>query len=909
MKRRVLKILFCISVSATMLFGEAAAVLADTTGELELISAETRGAKIVSAYNLADVAGLSYDNITGTLSWNKVAGADAYKVQVYDATGSLLDNKKVNSVYVNVHSDFNRSFTVDAAYTFQVTAMNQGEMYVVAADVTEIPEGLDYDESYSKQITTAEGTKRVYTAYKHPAAINAAKISVIVYPNNTGTVSALSGVTVKEVTDSGVTFSITPGTLQRGEYIQYTYANNAEYRNSASDGLYSVSGTINTDNGVLKEDLTIPFSEFTAGETIYIKAYVYNPEYNYSAVPGQTAENRKSAVVVATYQVPAADVEDVDVVVTNNSIRLEPSGNGKVTGYQYQRKNGKKWEELAQQGDNYTDAGLKGDTRYTYRVRGYIYNKTTKKTSYTAWKTVTATTWGASLNLQAAADGDKAVKLTWAKIDGASGYEVYRIDTNSAGYNISNGQSTEVFSNAKLIKIIKKAKSTKYKDKKLTKGNSYTYMVRAFRTIGNNKCYISDTAAIELSADAMTSVAQYYNTKGEYIVKWNKMAGISGYKVEKYDEQTGKYVGYKTLNKGATTITLPKVAVGAEYDIYRIRPYKDNKVYNGISNIEVYPKLAAVTGVKAVQTEQGVKVSWNKVDGADYYRVYRAKKDSETYNATTKTYTLGNDAELVYEVNCQNTLAGVNLAPIAAPVTNADGTVSYTYDIALGNATTDDGAFYDEASAYKEAEITADFVVDKTVVVPSLIQKSENASYDKNADVEYDKKYAEYVSTFGKFEKNADGSLKTKNITYNNGPEIGTEYYYFVMACAKPSNGVGTNATTTYSTGYGKSAKIVYTNVKTPDAVKLSSVKSNKKAVATIKFQKVSGAKGYAIYRSAKKNGNYVKVGTTGGTSYADKNVTEGKTYYYKVASYKQSENGTFIYSGLSSAKKVKIKK
>ena len=43
--------------------------------------------------------------------------------------------------------------------------------------------------------------------------------------------------------------------------------------------------------------------------------------------------------------------------------------------------------------------------------------------------------------------------------------------------------------------------------------------------------------------------------------------------------------------------------------------------------------------------------------------------------------------------------------------------------------------------------------------------------------------------------------------------------------------------------------------------------------------------------------------------SYTDNNVTGGKTYYYKVASYKTSENGTYVYSKLSSAKKVKIKK
>lgn len=39
----------------------------------------------------------------------------------------------------------------------------------------------------------------------------------------------------------------------------------------------------------------------------------------------------------------------------------------------------------------------------------------------------------------------------------------------------------------------------------------------------------------------------------------------------------------------------------------------------------------------------------------------------------------------------------------------------------------------------------------------------------------------------------------------------------------------------------------------------------------------------YEVYRSTSKNGTYKKIGTTDGTSFTDKNVKSGKTYYYKV--------------------------
>jgi hypothetical protein len=50
-----------------------------------------------------------------------------------------------------------------------------------------------------------------------------------------------------------------------------------------------------------------------------------------------------------------------------------------------------------------------------------------------------------------------------------------------------------------------------------------------------------------------------------------------------------------------------------------------------------------------------------------------------------------------------------------------------------------------------------------------------------------------------------------------------------------------------------------------------------------ITFSKVSGAKGYDIYRASKAKGSYKKIGNTKKQSYTDKTVKKAKTYYYKV--------------------------
>lgn len=99
-------------------------------------------------------------------------------------------------------------------------------------------------------------------------------------------------------------------------------------------------------------------------------------------------------------------------------------------------------------------------------------------------------------------------------------------------------------------------------------------------------------------------------------------------------------------------------------------------------------------------------------------------------------------------------------------------------------------------------------------------------------------------------------------------------------------------------------SKSVTINV-TPAAPTGLTVTSKTTTSAEITWKAVLNATGYNIYRSTSKTGTYKKVGTTTGTTFTDKGLTKGKTYYYKVASYVNS-NGTQILSQYSAIKSVK---
>jgi hypothetical protein len=84
-----------------------------------------------------------------------------------------------------------------------------------------------------------------------------------------------------------------------------------------------------------------------------------------------------------------------------------------------------------------------------------------------------------SLKLTAAS---KSVTLKWSKAAGASGYEIYRYNSKTKKYD--------------KVKTIKDASTLTWKNTKLTKGTTYKYKVRAYRTY-NGTTYYGTCSAIK----------------------------------------------------------------------------------------------------------------------------------------------------------------------------------------------------------------------------------------------------------------------------------------------------------------------------------------------------------------------------------------------------------------------------
>lgn len=90
-----------------------------------------------------------------------------------------------------------------------------------------------------------------------------------------------------------------------------------------------------------------------------------------------------------------------------------------------------------------------------------------------------------------------------------------------------------------------------------------------------------------------------------------------------------------------------------------------------------------------------------------------------------------------------------------------------------------------------------------------------------------------------------------------------------------------------YSGSIKKSFKIV------PATVTVNKQSKFAENSIILSWKKGASVSGYEIYRSSKKSGTYKKIATVSGTrsTYTQKNLNPGKTYYYKIRAFKK--NGT----------------
>ena len=270
------------------------------------------------------------------------------------------------------------------------------------------------------------------------------------------------------------------------------------------------------------------------------------------------------------------------------------------------------------------------------------------------------------------------------------------------------------------------------------------------------------------------------------------------------------------------------------------------------------PNYVAAPVLKITTSAGKPQISWNAVDGATKYWIYRSTdgKNFKYYDSTTKT-----------SYTNKSTSIGTTYYYKVKAVKTVDGT-NYTSDLSGAKS-----------------------ILCKPAAPTVSIYRTNGKPQLKWSAVTGATKYWIYRSTDGKTFKYYDSTTKTSYT--NSGAASGTKYYYRVMAVAVVN---GTNVTSANS-----NTKSLMTTLAKPT---VSITTSNGKPKLT--WKAVTGADKYYLYRSTDGK-NFSYYDSTTKLSYTNAAAKKNTKYYYKVkAICSANTNANSAYSAVVSIKATK---
>ncbi|MBQ9941962.1 MAG: fibronectin type III domain-containing protein [Christensenellaceae bacterium] len=247
------------------------------------------------------------------------------------------------------------------------------------------------------------------------------------------------------------------------------------YRATSKTGSYKAIKTI--EDGAETEFIR---TGLTTGSACYYKVVAYK------LIDGEKIYGEASAVVSAKAlpeKVTGVKADSAGYSSAKITWKKVEGADGYTVYRSTTKSGGYKAVEILTGGDtlSFKDTGLTCNKPYYYKVKAYtlVSGKRVYGTasSYDGARPLPATPSG--LKVSKVSSGK--LKLTWSKVSGASGYVIYRSTTKSGGY--------------KAVKTITSGSTVSFTNTGLTKGKTYYYKVKAYRTVSGSKVYGSSCSA------------------------------------------------------------------------------------------------------------------------------------------------------------------------------------------------------------------------------------------------------------------------------------------------------------------------------------------------------------------------------------------------------------------------------
>ncbi|WP_343339120.1 immunoglobulin-like domain-containing protein [Terrisporobacter petrolearius] len=223
---------------------------------------------------------------------------------------------------------------------------------------------------------------------------------------------------------------------------------------------------------------------------------------------------------------------------------------------------------------SYSNTGLTTGKTYYYKVRAY--KVVDGKKQYGDFSQVVSSSPKlSSTNAKSVSAAYNSNKVTWSKVSGASGYEVYRATSKTGTYSLN--------------KTVKSGSTLSYSNTGLTTGKIYYYKVRSYKLVDGKKVYSNYSDIVSASPKLFTPSVTLSKGSKKATVKWKKISGASGYEIYRSNSKSGTYSKVKSISRGSTTSYTNSGLTSKKVYYYKIRAYRTvngKKVYSSYSSIK-----------------------------------------------------------------------------------------------------------------------------------------------------------------------------------------------------------------------------------------------------------------------------------------------------------------------------------
>ena len=423
--------------------------------------------------------------------------------------------------------------------------------------------------------------------------------------------------------------------------------------------------------------------------------------------------------------------------------------------------------------------------------------------------------------------------LKWKAVSGAAKYEVYRARSKDGDYIKYATVTGTSYTNTSYIES----------------GSTYYYKVRALDANGTAGAWSSIVSVTYKQTLSAPTVTGGNDAQGRPTLKWNAVSGAAKYEVYRARSKDGDYIKYSTVT-GTSYTNTSYIENGNTY-YYKVRALDANGTagaWSSVVSVTYKQTLPAPTVTGGNDAQGRPTLTWKAVSGAAKYEVYRARSKDGTYtkySTTTGTaYTnssyLTSGATYYYKVRALD--ANGNAGPYSA-------VVSVTCRLKLTAPTVTGGTDAQGRPTLKWNAV------------------SGAAKYEVYRARSKDGDYIKYSTVTG--------------TSYTNTSYLanGTTYYYKVRA-------LGSDGTA------GPDSTPVSVTYKAPFGAPLVTGSKDSQGRPALKWDKVTDAAKYEVYRARSKDGTYSLMSTQSATGYTNTSyLANGTTYYYKVRALKA--NGT----------------